>query len=358
MTDRQAQIVTKFAVGINFSELRLYQPGTLEQSTRERNTIYNGTVVDLVAFFKLRTPQELLIWIEDDGLERYTLLYRVRLLPTSSRINLMELLGGPLRISSVSLLGVTLLTAARRDPTYDEITFLGYAEESGHPLPLNPVGDEDAPTYFLDAFPGGSIFALEQVYADSPGPFYTTRDGAVNLVIGTQYYALPGDGKVFLDTDSLIGEYEFTNLSSSSSINVSASRLVIGVLSVSSMFGNVSDRLQVWIDDSRIFQVNADDTLEIYAPRTDGNEGGVNAGAIPGDDQSFCFATLVSETNVKCWVDGVQVIDQTTPEVVDVEGDLKVYMRGGSWKFLGTWSDDDIPDDHLACINAVVAHYT
>ncbi|MBE9065136.1 hypothetical protein IQ260_00520 [Leptolyngbya cf. ectocarpi LEGE 11479] len=210
---------------------------------------------------------------------------------------------------------------------------------------------------FLDAFPGGSVFALEQVYTQIKAPFYTEKDGDVNLIIGSQYYGLPGDGKLSIASGGLIGQYEYTHVESSSSIEVSANRLVIGVLSISSTFGDVSDRLQVWLDSERIFQVNADNTIEVFAPRVNGSYSGINVGLAPPDDQFFCFATLVEGTSVKCWINGLQVVNQETPEVASAIGFLKVYMRGGSWKFLGTWSDEAIPASPQLCINAVVAHY-
>lgn len=151
---RSVQIAKSFRPGVSIEELSFYRPGTLESSSITFNTVYSGKITELAVFPGIRTLQDVSVWIEDAGGERFTVLPRLRLKPSDDRIDLLGIIGGgnPLSISPNAVLGMTLSTPDRRATT-DEITVLGYAEEVGTAIPVQATvlyGVTDGGTQITD----------------------------------------------------------------------------------------------------------------------------------------------------------------------------------------------------------------
>ncbi|MFG6099060.1 hypothetical protein SPB21_27690 [Leptothoe sp. ISB3NOV94-8A] len=213
------------------------------------------------------------------------------------------------------------------------------------------------PEFLLDSWPGASLFALEQLYSSFAGPFFSGSETDITTLQGTIYNAKPWDGIVDVSGGKLRSADEWTYLKSVGPVELSANRMVVGVLSVKGSFPDDNSRGMLELKGRLLFQVNGLNEIEVYAPRSDGQFGGVNLGSIPGDDQFFLIAFLVETNSLRCWINNQLVLNQFVDNIISADGPLEVSLRGVEWKMLATWDDSVIPNNPADLIQAVVNHF-
>ncbi|MEM8611441.1 MAG: hypothetical protein AAGF93_05435 [Cyanobacteria bacterium P01_H01_bin.105] len=219
------------------------------------------------------------------------------------------------------------------------------------------VEDDVQGSFPLDAYPGASLFALEQLYSDFPGPFYSGSETAITELIGTQYTANVTHGPIDVSSGVLDTNVEFSFLQSQGSVLVTANRMVIAVLSVKGSNPDENDRGLIAIGNHVIFKVNDQNQMIVNAPKTDGSQGWVSGGAIPADDEFFLAAFKVETNNLKVWINGTLSIDQFVDSIASANDIVRVFVRGVRFKMLATWNASDIPSEPETLVTSLMNHY-